>query len=43
MLIKIDKIEKCLNVLDRFKYFSFQYDFDFIEVYLNIFDDDDEI
>ena len=41
--IKIDEVEKCLNVFDRFKYFSFQYDFDFVEIHLNIFNNDDEV
>ena len=41
--IEINEVEKCLNVLDRFKYFSFQYDFDFVEIYLNIFNDDNEV
>ena len=41
--IEIDEIEKCLNVLDSFKYLLFQYDFDLVEVHLNIFNDDDEV
>ena len=40
--IEIDEVEKCLNVLNRFKYFLFQYDFDLVGVHLNIFNNDNE-
>ena len=42
-LIEIDEVEKCLNIFDCFKYLLFQYDFNLVEVHLNIFDDDDKI
>ena len=41
--IKVNEAQKCLNVLNRSRDFSFQNDFDFIEIHLNVFDDDDEI
>ena len=42
-LIKIDEVEKCLNIFDCFKYLSFQYHFDLVKIYLNIFNNDDKI
>ena len=41
--IEVDEAQKCLNVLDRSRDFSFQNDFDFVEIHLNVFNNDDEI
>ena len=41
--IKVNEVQKCLNVLNRSQNFSFQNNFNFVEVHLYIFDDNDEI
>ena len=41
--IEVNEAQKCLNVFNRSWNFSFQNDFDFVEIHLNVFDNDDEI